>query len=276
MRIAFFLLLCINLFSYDFRYSISQKEAKNIFYFLEKFDFKKVLPEDWEIEKKEKSYKIRYFDTDDKKILKQKSICAIKEYGKNKKFVILDNTVFKTKIYRKQKTLKDKHPLFGIIKRKERELFKEKLKKLGVNDPLLLKNIFNLIKLEWQIVILKDNQKLAILSLQKTIFNESPFNKEYFQIFFTISQKDIKEEDLKTLNKISLNIEKEIKSNNKKLKKENCPNNYVCDYEKLKDDFFFRFAVERGLVFYLLYIFALSLIFAAPLLIIKIKKEVTL
>ena len=81
---------------------------------------------------------------------------------------------------------------------------------------------------------------------------------------------------MKTLNKISLNIEKEIKSNNKKLKKENCPNNYVCDYEKLKDDFFFRFAVERGFVFYLLYIFALSLIFAAPLLIIKIKKEVTL
>ena len=169
--------------------------------------------------------------------------------------------------------MEDKHPLFGIIKRKERALFKEELKKLGVNNFLLLKNIFNLIKLEWQIVILKDNQKLAILSIQKTIFNESPFNKEYFQIFFTTNQRDIKEEDLKTLNKISFNIEKEIKSNIKRLKKEDCSNDYVCDYEKLKNDFFFRFAVERGLIFYLFYIFALSLIFAAPLLIIKIKKR---
>ncbi len=276
MKIFLFLLLCINLFSYsyDFRYSISDKEAKHIFYFLKKFDFKKILPEDWEKEEREKRYKIKYFDTDDRKILKQKSICAIKEYGKNKKIVILDNIVFKTKIYRKQKSLRDKHPLFGIIKRKEREFFKDKLKKLGVNDPLLLKNIFNLIKLEWQIVILKDNQKLAILSLQKTIFNKSPINREYFQIFFTTNKKEIKEEDLKILNKISLNIEKEIKSNIKRFKKENCPNDYVCDFQKLKNDFFFRFAVERELIFYLLlYVFTAALIFIAPLFIIKIKKR---
>ncbi len=279
MKIALFLLFfSVSLFSAKiegeifFRYYVPNGKAKEIFSFLRDFDFKKVLVEDWEALSEKDSYIVKYFDTSDLKLLKEGFFCALREYNKRDKVVVCDNLLFKTKIYKKQRDLRDKHPLFSLIKRKERPLFQEELKKIGVDDVLMLKNIFNLRKLEWRIVILKDNQIFATLTLQESILKDLPFAKEYFQLFLKREKGEISKEDQAILQSISSKIDDSLKSRFSFLKRLNCKNDYQCDFEYFDKHYpFFKLAVKEPLLYYLLYIFSAALFFAlAAFLIFKI------
>ena len=256
-----------------FRYFITQKSAKEVFYFLEKLNLKKILPEDWGYKKEIKGYMIKYFDTKDLKLLKKGSFCSLMIFKKNKRKVVFDNTFFETKIYRKQKSLKDKHPLFGIIKRSQRELFKDKLKKLSIKDPLMLKNIFNLTKLEWRIVILKDNQNIATLTLQRSVFKDFPVKNSYFQLFLKKREKELNREDLESLKEISFEIQKEILKKLKDIKKLDCKNGYMCDFNYFNKNPFFKLAIKSPLLYYLFYLFIVGFGFIVFFWIIKIKKR---
>ena len=268
--VIFFLIFLNTLFAFTktddevlFRLNIqNDKDAEKVFLFLETFDLKKRLFEDWEIEKREKRYNYFYFDTDNL-ILYKKNIEAVLILNQSKKkFIRLKDTLFETKRYKKQKSLEEKHPLFGIVKRGEREEFRRILKTAAFVEPLKLKNLFNLTKLNWDIVISKDNLPYAIITLQKNILNNFSFKPDYYQISFVIKNRDkINSDDYRVLKNIATNLEENLKKEFSFLKKSRCKNSYMCDFAFFKNNIpFFEYTVRYPLVYYMIYILITGLI----------------
>ena len=277
--VIFFLIFLNTLFAFTktddevlFRLNIqNDKDAEKVFLFLEKLDLKKRLFEDWEIEKREKRYNYFYFDTDNL-ILYKKNIEAVLILNQSKKkFIRLKDTLFETKRYKKQKSLEEKHPLFGIVKRGEREEFRRILKTTAFVEPLKLKNLFNLIKLNWDIVISKDNLPYAIITLQKSILKDFSLKPDYYQIVFIVKNKSkINGNDYKFLKNIAQNLENRLQKEFFLLKKSKCENDYICDFDYFKKDVpFFEFAVQYPLFYYMIYVCIIGLIGVLILTIFK-------
>ncbi len=239
----------------------NEKKAKEIFSFLKNYDFKKSFFEDWStIDKKSFSRRL-YFDTQDLKLYRNKSEAVLikKREGKRKKELILfDNAVYKVKRYKKQISLYDKHPLFGVLNRGEREEFLNKLKSFGIDNPLKLKNLFNLTKINWEIIIEKDNTPYAIIVLQRDLLDGFTFAPEFYRLIFKIKlKKYISVAERLYLEKFLDNLRREIERKFS-LKGEVYKDEYHADFVYLKNSVpFFVFAIKHPTLYY--FLFALSI-----------------
>ena len=239
----------------------SDKKAEKVFSFLENYDFKKSFFEDWDIIEKESFFKYSYFDTEDLRLYKnsQEALLLEEKKGNGKReFIIFDDLRFKVKRYKKQISFYDKHPLFGSVKRIERGEFLKKLSSLGIETPLKLKNLFNLTKINWEIIIEKDNTPYAIITLQKSVLEDFILDPYFYRLIFKIKAKEyITLKERLFLEKFLDSLKKEIEKNFS-LKSKIYKNEYCADLDYLKNNvIFFAFAIKHPTLYY--FLFALSI-----------------